>query len=91
MMAGKTGRVRGVRRAQPKLHGNRKRYRLGGAAYREVRQAVEREAAHFGVSMSWVLVVAAADALGVALPREARYKVADVPRRAVLRLMRGGR
>lgn len=64
-----------------------RRERLSLSAERAIDKAVRAEARHFGCSMSFVLAVCAADALGVPLGSEARYR----PSNRVLRVIQGGR
>lgn len=62
--------------AQPRLA--TPRLRAYSALEARINQAVEREAARFGVSKSFVIAVGMADVLGVKLEREFRYQTASV-------------
>ena len=58
--------------AQPRIPGLR-RVPTWGGLHPDVRRAVERDAARFGVSRSWVLSVAVATAMGIELSHKERY------------------
>lgn len=70
-------------RNQPRIPGLT-RIPTGSSLPTRVREAVEREAKHFRCSKSWIIVVAAAHALGVQLSPEEEYvtiSVAEKPQR----------
>jgi hypothetical protein len=73
----------------------RARLRLSLCAERRIDRAVRAEAARYGVSLSFVQAVAIADAMGIRLEHDDRYKPKATPRKrrrvVVFRVLHGGK
>lgn len=69
-----------VIRSQPRMH-NVTRIPSASSLMPRLRKAIETEANHFGVSMSFVMAVAIAEALGVSLDYDYRYPNKKLKRR----------